>query len=188
MSRKLHFISIHGFRGAVTQDYHMFLHDELGKAGYDVQIPALPHPHEPIEDEQVQAVLDQCTIDEHTVIIAHSLGCAVAMKLIMKLQKPFAGLVLVAPVVEPAFCTDPEQKKLIYWKGFDFTYDYDAVKRCADKIAVLSDMQEYDLRGPYARYLAKKLDAALYEFTAARRHISGYQEPKVLQVIEEIFL
>lgn len=174
-----HFISIHGFRGGVDLDYHRYLQVELRKLGYDVEIPILPNPEEPKEEDQIKAVFEQCTIDSDTIIVAHSLGCAVAMKLIERLSFGIKGLLLVAPVVEPAFCV-PEHANLAYWKGFTITYDYGAVMDNTKKRLILSDLTEYDIRGEYCRYLSGKVSAELREVNARRRHLTGYEEPEVL--------
>lgn len=176
---KVHFISIHGFRGGVDLDYHKYLQRQLAELGYEVKIPVLPNPEEPKEAAQIKAVLEQCEIDADTVIIAHSLGCAVAMKLLMQLPCTVRGLLLVAPVVEPEFCV-PEHAHLAYWKGFDFNYDYEAVRRRAAQRTILSDLTEYEIRGEYSKYLSRKIDARLVEVTACRKHLTGYEEPEVL--------
>lgn len=181
----IHFISIHGFRGSIEQDYHKYLRDKLGAYGYKVEIPLLPNPEQPHETEQVKAVLDQTVIDENTVIIAHSLGCAVAMKILENLSFSVKALLLVAPVVEPEYCI-PEHAHLAYWQGFDFSYDYAKIAANAKVRMILSDLTEYEVRGEYCRYLSAKIDAQLREVNALRKHLTGYEEPEVLRAAKDI--
>jgi predicted alpha/beta hydrolase family esterase len=176
---KIHFLSIHGFRGNPDLDYHKYLQQNLGKLGYEVEIPKLPNPENPNEADQIEAVLQQCHLDEDTIIIAHSLGCAVAMKLLMGLPFGVKGLLLVAPVVEPPFCI-PEHKGLAYWDGFTFDYDYELIRSKAERRTILSDLSEYEVRGEYCKYLSGKIGAELKEVTARRRHLTGYEESEVL--------
>lgn len=184
---KIHFISIHGFRGKPDLDYHKYIQNSLGKLGYEVEIPTLPNPENPREEDQIEAVLQQCHLDKNTIIIAHSLGCAVAMKLLMRLPFTIKGLLLVAPVVEPAFCI-PEHAALSYWNGFTFNYDYELIKIKVSKRLILSDLSEYDVRGKYCEYLSGKIDAELKEVTARRRHLTGYEEPDVLSAAESFLV
>lgn len=176
---KIHFISIHGFRGNPDLDYHKYIQENLRALGYEVEIPILPNPENPIEEDQIEAVLQQCHLDQDTIIIAHSLGCAVAMKLLMRLPFNIKGLLLVAPVVEPAFCV-PEHRALAYWDGFTFNYDYERIRTKTTKRLILSDLSEHEVRGEYCKYLSGKIDAELKEVTAQRRHLTGYEEPDVL--------
>lgn len=182
--KKVNIISLHGFKGTPDSDYHRYLQREMKQRGYQVSVPLLPNTENPKQDEQIAAVLRQCNIDENTIIVAHSLGCAVAMKLLMQLQQPIKTLILVAPVMEPAF-SPPEKMGLAYWQGFDFDYDYECIQKLANQRVVVSDLNEAELRGEYCRYLAEKISARLDEITAQRRHITGYQEPYVLQLVQE---
>lgn len=185
--KKLNFISIHGFKGGVNLDYHMYLQKEMKQLGYDVTVPILPNPNEPIEEQQIAAVLQQCSIDQNTVIIAHSLGCAVALKMIMKTHTQIRGLVLVAPVIEERFRPDSIRDKA-YWRGFSISYDYETIKKCAETIIVVSDTLEYDLRGEYCQFLADSLGARLDVITAQRKHITGYVEPHIFAIAREFVL
>lgn len=89
------------------------------------------------------------------------------------------GLILVAPVMEWEFCA-PEKQNAAYWHGFDITYDYKQIINITDQRVILSDLLEYDVRGKYCEYLAKKIDAKLRIITAQRKHITSYEEPEVL--------
>src|SRR5437016_8302507 len=57
---------------------------------HTVIIPALPNTDDPSEEEQVEAALKAANYDENTVLFGHSLGAAVALKVVEKLDKPIA--------------------------------------------------------------------------------------------------
>ena len=58
-------------------------------------VAALPNSADPTEDEQVSYVLRNFQFDANTVLVAHSLGTVVAMKVLEKLETKIAGLVFV---------------------------------------------------------------------------------------------
>lgn len=185
--KKINYISIHGFKGGPELDYHRFLQKKLLDLGYQVAIPTLPNPNNPIEKDQIKAVMGQCAINDRTVIIAHSLGCAVALKMLMNTQTKIHGLVLVAPVIEERFRPDEIMNKA-YWEGFSIAYDYKRIMSCTQNIIVVSDRIEYELRGEYCEFLAESLGARLDVITANRKHITGYEEPYILAVAKEFIV
>jgi leucyl-tRNA synthetase len=172
------FLLLHGFTGRADKNFIPWLKQELEKTGAKVQSPQLPNTDQPTEEEQVGYVLDNCSIDEHTVIVGHSLGGAVAMKVIEKLDHKIAGLVLVAPAVEPAFRRVQDERS--FWHTFDFNYEYDAIKNKTGYRIVLSDKLEAEKRESYLVYLADKLNAAFYQTNAEKNHFTATEEPFIL--------
>jgi predicted alpha/beta hydrolase family esterase len=137
---------LHGFTGRADKNFIPWLAESLRSKGYDVQAPQLPNTDAPTQEEQVGFVLENCQLDENTIIIAHSLGSAVAMKALESIDKPIQRLVLVAPVIEPEF--NPHDERSIY-KTFKFDYDFDKVRQNARQRVILSDDLEMERRGPY---------------------------------------
>jgi leucyl-tRNA synthetase len=178
---KTRFMILHGFEGGAKTDFHPWLKDVLEKHGQQVEVPELPNSYHPKEAEQVEYVLTNCKLDENTVIVAHSLGAVVAMKALMKLNKPISGLVIVASAVDPKF--DKFYESRSFNKDFNWDYDYAAIKRLTSgKIAVLSDSRE-PKRAPYLKYLADKLSARLVETTSKEEHFCAIEEPEVLKAV-----
>jgi leucyl-tRNA synthetase len=173
-------VLLHGFTGRADKNFIPWLKDELEKQGYEVQAPQLPNTNTPTEEEQVAHVLKNCTIDESTIFVGHSLGGVVAMKVIEKLPHAVGGLVLVAPAVEPAFRTGEPR---YFWDTFDITYDYNTIKSKTSFRLVLSDTLENEYRGAYLAHLAKNIEAKLLETTAKRIHFCGNTEPFVLDSV-----
>lgn len=126
------FLILHGYTGRVDKNFIPNLKEQLESQGYVVQTPQLPNTTAPKEVEQVQYVIDNCTIDSSTIIVGHSLGGVVAMKVIQKINQPIAGLVLVAPAVEPEFRTGEERP---FWKTFTWDYDYNRIKNLAVSVS-----------------------------------------------------
>jgi leucyl-tRNA synthetase len=177
---KPRFVILHGYEGSAHTNFIPWLKKELEKRGHEVQAPELPNSNNPTETEQVEYVLKNCTLDENTVVIGHSLGAVVALKVIMKLNKPISGLVVVAAAIDPAF-KDAEPRP--YAKNFTWNFNYEQIKKLASgRIAVLSDTQE-NLRGKYLKHLASQLGAWLKESKAVKEHFCAEQEPAILESV-----
>ncbi len=183
-TKKNRFVIIHGFEGSAHTNFLPWLKTELEKRGHDVEVPELPNSFKPKEEDQVEYVLKNCRFDEHTVVIGHSLGAIVAMKVLLKLNRPVSGLVLVAPAVASDF---PGAQKRAYWDSFDLTnIDHAKIRGLTNnKIAILSDTQE-SFRSKYLKELSKDLGAWLKEVKAAEEHFCAEKEPEILAAITPI--
>jgi leucyl-tRNA synthetase len=173
------FVILHGFTGYADKNFIPWLKKSLEAKGYKVQTPQMPNTDNPKEDEQVGYVLENCTFDKNTVLIGHSLGGAVAMKVVEKLDIKIKELLLVAPAFEPKFSS----KKRIFWDNFDFTYKYKKISQGANKISILSDNAETD-REKYLEYLSEELNCPLHKVDAAKRHFVAEVEPSILEILQ----
>ncbi|MEK7107516.1 MAG: alpha/beta fold hydrolase, partial [Patescibacteria group bacterium] len=174
---KPNFLLLHGYKGSAAGTFHPWLKRELERKGYAVQAPDMPNTNEPKESEQVKYVFDHCHIDENTVIIGHSLGGAVAMKLLQKINRPIAGLILAAPAIDPSF---PNAEERPFWKAFSWDINYEKLKKLCGFITVLSDTLEKGKRGAYLAHLADLLGAQFIEQKAKKEHFCGEKEPLIL--------
>lgn len=179
-SNKTRFVILHGYKGSPDTNFIPWLKKTLEKYGHEVTAPALPNTTAPIEAEQVAKVLADCKLDENTVIIGHSLGSIVAMKALLKLNKPIGGLVLVSPAANPELST----KKRSYDSTFDWNIDVKRVNELAGgKIAVLIDVNDDKGRVAYGRILAKDLLARVVEVASKDRHFCATEEIEVLKSV-----
>ncbi|HTK33301.1 MAG TPA: alpha/beta fold hydrolase [Candidatus Paceibacterota bacterium] len=180
-NNKPRFVLIHGYAGSPEHGFFPWLKKELEKRGHEVQVPELPHPNNPKESEQVDYVINNCTLDENTVIVAHSLGGVVAQKVIMKLNKKISGLVLVGTAITPGF--SKEAKSRPFHKNFTWDFDYARINKLAQgRVAVLSDTKEIH-RVAFLKDLASKLSGAFIETVAMKEHFNGAEEPAVLKCV-----
>jgi len=177
---KPNFLILHGYTGRADKNFIPRLKEELEKKGYHVQSPQMPNTDNPTEEEQVSFVLDNCQIDENTILIGHSLGGVVAMKVLQKHNKPIKSLMLVAPAVEPKFRTG---KPRPFWKTFTWKdLNYERLKKLAGNRFVISDLREKE-RIAYLEYLAPKIDAQLISSFAEKEHFRGKEEPMILDAL-----
>jgi len=181
-NKKPRFVILHGYsKDGAKSSFIPWLKKVLESRGHEVEAPEMPNPKQPKETEQVEFVLKNCKFDESTVIIGHSLGAVVAMKLIMKLDRKVSGLVIVASAVDPGF--DKYYAKRPFHNDFKWNYDFGQIKRLTGgSIAVLSDTKE-KYRAPYLKHLATQLNAALTEVEAVQEHFRADQEPEVLKSV-----
>ncbi|MEI8230817.1 MAG: alpha/beta fold hydrolase [Candidatus Peregrinibacteria bacterium] len=125
----------HGIEGNPKENWLPWLKKELTAKGYDVIIPHFPGGSEPAL-AQWEKVFTEYTssIDSASIIIAHSLGCAFALRVLENLTHPIFGTILVAPVwgrgmgqeYEPAmenFVRDP--------------FDWDVIKNNGGAIQII---------------------------------------------------
>jgi predicted alpha/beta hydrolase family esterase len=79
---------IHGYQGYPTEAWLPWLKAKLEERGYQVGLPAMPHPDQPTIPEWTSFIADLVgTPDPKTVIIAHSLGCVAVIHFLEKLGK-----------------------------------------------------------------------------------------------------
>jgi uncharacterized protein len=84
--------------GTRTYDKHWFpwVKKELEKRGVSTEIPLMPMPWEP-EYGRFKKEFDKYHVDEDTVLIAHSCGCAFLVQWLGETKRKVAKLILVSP-------------------------------------------------------------------------------------------
>ncbi|WP_085581835.1 RBBP9/YdeN family alpha/beta hydrolase [Thalassospira mesophila] len=94
-------IVLHGAHGGPDTNWFPWLDNELGAAGIDVLRPRFPTPH----GQSLQAWLNAYDLAvtslplAPTILVGHSLGCALALRLVERSSEPVAGLFLASPFV-----------------------------------------------------------------------------------------
>src|SRR3989344_5659095 len=176
-AQKPNYLLLHGYKSSANGAFIPWLKKSLEARGYAVQVPDIPKPNQPTEAEQVGHVLKTCEINERTILVGHSLGGGIALKVLEKINRPVAGLVLIGSVVNATF---PGAEMRPFWKDFSWDIDYERIQKLVHFSIVLSDLQEGNPRVPYLRYLADKLGGQLIEGNAKQEHFRGKEEPMVL--------
>ncbi len=176
LGHKNTYLYLHGYKSGADRPRNRWYRKHLEALGHAVVIPELPNSDNPREDEQVAAALNATKWNENTIVVGHSLGGMVAMKALLKHNKKIAGLVLVAPAVNPEW-TGVQRKP--FHSTFDWDIDFERIRKITGYRIVLSDVQETH-RAPHLRRLSLLLDARLVETTAVAEHFIGDTEPDVL--------
>jgi len=170
------FVLLHGYQGSPDSNFKPWLKKELEARGYNVQAPALPNPDEPRVMEQVQYVLDNVEFDENTVLLGHSLGAPVALKVVEALDHPIKKLISAAGFIEPDF-SDHERP---FAKTFDWRFDFKRIKKNARSIVYLRAKNDTAVPGIQTDRMREKLGGRIVDFEAADDHICGEIEPETL--------
>ena len=181
------FVILHGYTGSNQTNFIPWLKAELEQRGAKVQAPQLPNTDNPTEVEQVQYVLDHVQFDENTVLIGHSLGGLVAMRVLEKLPHKIHHLMLVAPAVLRQFYQGSddidtktgERKRFI--DHFSYDFDFDKISSQAVHKTILQDNNDSESRKPSMRYIADNIGATLCKTVANKRHFVAEQEPFILE-------
>lgn len=87
---------LQGWYQKPDSNFYPWLKEKLEKRGYEVFLPDLPTMHTDLPDmeKQLQFITEHVAIDSETIIIGHSIGCLLAMRLAEKFS--FTKMILVA--------------------------------------------------------------------------------------------
>lgn len=177
------YVLLHGFTGSPDANFFPWVKKELEKRGSKVHVPQLPGTNDPDIDKQVEFVLKNTDFSADTVLLGHSLGAVVALKVLEKLDKPIKKIVLAAGFAQPKFLDHPR----IFEKKFGWNFDFEKIKRNVREIILLR--AENDTAVPQERsdYIQSKIGGKIVNFKAENDHICGVKEPVVLEnLIENI--
>ncbi len=181
--KKYNYILLHGFKGSSQGIFFPRLKEELEKQGHTVFAPDLPNPMQPNIEEQVKSVLEKTEINENTVIVATSLGGAVAMNLVEHLKKTIAKLVLVDCFIRPEFAdrARPEVEQSFNWQ-----FNFEKIKKNAKEIVLVVDKNFPVIPENQAREMMKAMHASAQFVEPVAQHFTNDgQEPEILKALEQ---
>lgn len=176
---KYRFINLHGFTGTPRENFFPWLEESLKKQNHEVITPELPDTEVGNVEKQVQYVIDNNSFDENTVLLGHSLGSVVALKVIERLQTPIKKLVLVAGFAQPGFL----DHKRPFEDTFDWTFDFEKIKENAGEVVLLRAINDTAVPQERSEYLQQKIGGKIITFNAVDDHITGITEPEVLKAV-----
>lgn len=174
------YVLLHGFTANSKSDFHPWLKEQLEATGARVYSPDLPDTDSPNADTQAAFVLDNYEFNEKTVIIGHSYGSVVALKILEKLTTPIARLVTVAGFAQPGF-SDHERN---FESTTNWQFDFEKIYNTVQSVDVLRVMNDSAVPSERADYLAEKLSATVQDFTAEANHACGATEPFILKSLK----
>ena len=172
-----HYVLLHGFTGSSQSNFLPWLKAELEKRGNTVEVPDLPDSGSPSVLEQAEYVLRSCHFDEHTILLGHSLGCSVALKVLEQLKTPVYKTVLVAGFAEPGF-SDHDRP---FEEKFDWKFDFETIKRNEGAVTFLRDANDSAVPKEHIDHLHDWIGGSLKEVVAAEDHFCAQEEPDVLR-------
>jgi len=173
----VNYILLHGYTSSPEGDFHPWLKRELESRGYKVSIPKLPNSNNPDIMEQVDYVLKNEKFDENTVLLGHSLGAVVALKVAEQLKTKIKKLVLAAGFSQPGF----KDHEMPFEKKFPSKFDFNKIKNNAKDVIILRAKNDSAVPAERADKLKEKIGGKIIDFTAEEDHITGVKEPVVLE-------
>ncbi|HBU06885.1 MAG TPA: hypothetical protein DEB09_02270 [Candidatus Magasanikbacteria bacterium] len=180
-NKKHHYVFVHGFMSYSGEGWKPWMKQILEKQGNTVFCPDLPNTNEPNIDEQVEYILKNTKIDENTILVGHSLGGVVVYKLLEKLNKKVAKVLLLDPVVTAKF---PDKIRPVVEKSCDWNFDFEKIKKLSNEFIILGDIDFKTIFEKDLRDLEKKLDGTLVLARPEDVHFTASEEPMVLQLLE----
>ncbi|MDP2692409.1 MAG: leucine--tRNA ligase [bacterium] len=176
-NKKYEYIFIHGYGGDSESNYFPKLKLDLEALGHKVIAFDLPNTETPNVCEQMEFLLENIKITDSTVILAHSLGGAVAMKMLEHENIKVAKVILSDCFFEPKFvdvaCPAVEN-------SCDWNFDFEKLKTLADEYVVVSDNNCPIIPREHSENLAKQLDARIVFARANGPHFMSFSEPVFL--------
>jgi leucyl-tRNA synthetase len=177
--QKPNFLILHCKSGSPESDFYPWLKAELETKGFKVQVPALPNPGEPDDGEQTEFVLKNCNIDENTVVIGHSFGAIVALRLLERGAK--VNRVVLAGLPYSGKFTDGKTRPTVAAaakKGFDFA----KIKTQTQSLIALYDTNDPVVPVSDGKLLEQNRVPVVYVRTNGG-HFHEKQEPAVLEQV-----
>lgn len=170
------YILLHGFTGSIQNDFFPWLINSLSSKSFKVWAEDMPDSEDPDVEKQAEFVLKNAQFDKNTVLLGHSLGSVVALKVLEKLTSPIKKVVLAAGFVQPGF-SDHER---IFENKTKWEFDFEAIKRNVGEIVCLRASNDSAVPRERADFLKEKLGGKIVDFEANGDHITGIEEPTLL--------
>jgi len=193
-NKKYNFILLHWLTGRPENDFLPRLQKELEKQWHSVLVPPLPKPDDLAINEKVDFVLKNYHFDEHTILVWHSLGSLVGMKVIERLSSPIAGFVSVGGVYDrritperkkarPGKYDDYDTYKKLYWP---ITWNKKMLQENCESFVVISDPNDSAVPSHHQQSISTLLHVPLITKSPQEEHFCGDQEPVILEAINTL--
>jgi leucyl-tRNA synthetase/predicted alpha/beta hydrolase family esterase len=177
-TKKYNYLFIHGFTSTGLGNFRKWLRQELETRGHSVTVLDLPNTKKPNVIEQRDFVLNNFDCDENTIIVAHSLGGPVTYRLLEKIDKKVAKVVLVDPVVVPDFV---DHVSSAVGASDNFKFDFENIKTKCDDFVILGEKNPSVIFRKDLEYLRNILDARIVITQANAEHFCAFEEPRILE-------
>jgi len=142
---------LQGWYQKPESNWYPWLKTELEKRDYRVHLPDLPTMHTDLPNmkKQLQFINALMTIDENTIVVGHSIGCLLAMRLAEKYS--YNKMFLVAGWD----FNDLSIEHRLFWAN---PIDHAAIKQHVNKIYCISSDNDPYMTAFTAEEMSKRLD------------------------------
>lgn len=176
---------IHGWSDTPSGSWFPWLQKNLEERGFEVEVPAMPHPDTPtIEDwvGHLKKIITQ--VDENTLLVGHSVGCQTILRFLAALpeSEKVGQVVLVAPWLALSGIEKDEEGIARPW--LEESIDFARVRQLAENITALFSSND--------KFVPQEENVALFEkalqpkivYVGDKGHISGFDNPPILELPE----
>ncbi|MBI2607827.1 MAG: leucine--tRNA ligase [Candidatus Doudnabacteria bacterium] len=174
------YVILHGRASKPKDNSYPWLKKELEDRGFEVEIPEMPNPGEPNDLEQTDFVEKNCKLDESTVVVSHSFGGIVALRLLERGHKVH-GVVLVSTPTTGKFL-DKKARPTVS-EAVRRGFDYKKIRQNSDYFKILVDSSDTVVPMEDGKVLGKNLDSYPQTVQALKPHFQGKEEPAILETL-----
>ncbi len=140
---------VHGWDGSPDEPLFMWLDANLSLKGYQVKRLRMPDPETPIIEPWLATLQKEVELDEHTILVGHSVGCQAVMRFLEAQNEStrIAGMLLLAPWMHLDQTTIEEEGEEVIeiaqpW--METPINFEKVKRLSSQVvAIFSDNDEF---------------------------------------------
>ncbi len=175
---KNNYLFLHGWEGTSQSSFFPWLKSELESRGAKVTSLDLPNTNNPKEFEQVDFVSANYVFDENTVVIGHSLGTIIGLKLIQKLKGQIKEFISIA-----GFADVEWKVELPFTQDFNFNFDFTSINKNCTKFTVINTLDDRFVNTKQAEYLANKLNTKVTTLESTQNHFGGEVEQNLLDTL-----
>ncbi len=176
--KKRQYVFIHGRSGTAQGVFWPWLKKEIEARGHTVVALDLPDADFPDATAQAAYILEQASLDEDTVIVAHSHGGPVAFRLLEKLKQTIAKLVLVDTVLKSDFNDGVNRE---FRDAGKFKFDFSKISHCPKETVIIADRNYPIIRKENIDEQVRLFDARLVLSTSEAAHFTGQKEAVILE-------
>jgi len=167
-----------------TYDKHWipWIKEQLIGNGIETETPLMPEPWQP-DYEKFKTEFEKYNVDENTVLIGHSCGCAFLVRWLGESKRKISKLILVAPWKIPRE-GDPHRQKF-------YVYPIDAtIKDRVNKIIMFTADDEEDEGKKSLKIFHEDLDGEVVELKGRGHYTIGNMKteefPELLDAVLKI--
>ncbi len=175
---------VHGWSGSSAIHWQTWLARKCRKLGLKTIYPKLPNKYRPELSDWLSVLKRQLpVVDEKTVLVGHSLGCATILQLLRRPGIRKVGLVVLAA---PTTAKKIAKSALPFLGGFFKGIDLPLARKKAGKIVIFTSDDDTWIDVREAKALAKELSADLHVIHKGKHlSVSGgfHTFPQVLELI-----
>ncbi len=179
-NKKYKYLCIHGFTATSQSVFWNSVKNTLEAQGHEVYCPDLPNTDAPTMNEQVDFIIDNFDLTDDTVILSHSHGAGVAMRLLEKTEKHVAKVVFIDGFIRPEF---NDKKRPLVEKSGKWKFDFKKIKTLSDEFVVIGDNKFPVIPKDQLEEMAELFDAQLAYVHAEDEHFKTANEPSLLEYI-----